>query len=60
MKSPCIKTCQIDRPSGLCRGCLRSLDEIAGWAGYTDDQRAAVLADLANRRLPATAAGGST
>jgi len=50
MKSPCIKLCQIDRKSGLCAGCLRSLEEIAGWARYSDRERDDILADLVNRR----------
>ncbi|MEM9634762.1 MAG: DUF1289 domain-containing protein [Pseudomonadota bacterium] len=50
MKSPCINICQIDQDSGLCTGCLRSLDEIAGWASFSDEQRAEVLSDLDRRR----------
>jgi predicted Fe-S protein YdhL (DUF1289 family) len=37
------------RPS-LCLGCFRTLSEIGGWSGLTDDQRAAVMADLPARR----------
>ncbi|WP_269582450.1 DUF1289 domain-containing protein [Roseibium sp. Sym1] len=58
MKSPCIKTCQIDRRSGLCLGCRRTLDEIASWASYSDGQRADILAALPDRRLPDGNAGG--
>ncbi|MCK7611136.1 DUF1289 domain-containing protein [Roseibium sediminicola] len=58
MKSPCIKTCQIDRQTGLCLGCLRTLDEISSWASYSDGQRADILADLGNRR-PAGGTSGS-
>jgi len=58
MKSPCIKTCQIDRQSGLCLGCLRTLDEIASWARYSDGERSDIVADLGNRRLPGSAQGG--
>ena len=29
--SPCIGICSIDPKSNLCRGCLRSSDEIAIW-----------------------------
>lgn len=58
MKSPCVKTCQIDPRSGLCLGCLRSLDEIAGWAGFSDARRDAILAELKSRRVR-TAIGGA-
>lgn len=29
--SPCMAVCQMDESSGLCIGCLRTLDEIARW-----------------------------
>lgn len=48
--SPCVKTCVVDGESGLCLGCLRSLPEIAGWAGYSDGERSAITAALPARR----------
>ncbi len=53
--SPCEKICQVDPPSGLCRGCGRRLDEIAGWSTYTDAERAQIMMDLP-RRLEAVQA----
>ncbi|MBL8535358.1 MAG: DUF1289 domain-containing protein [Betaproteobacteria bacterium] len=50
MPSPCIKVCVMDDATGLCRGCLRTLDEIAYWSSYTADERRAVLARLPARR----------
>ncbi|WP_247653687.1 DUF1289 domain-containing protein [Labrenzia sp. PHM005] len=50
MKSPCIKTCQIDHASQLCIGCFRTLDEIAGWSGFSDIKRQSVLDELDTRR----------
>jgi hypothetical protein len=35
---------------GLCNGCLRTLDEIAHWGLYDDDEKRAVWAQLAGRR----------
>jgi predicted Fe-S protein YdhL (DUF1289 family) len=29
--SPCIGVCRIEQPSGQCRGCRRTLAEIADW-----------------------------
>jgi uncharacterized protein len=29
--SPCINVCEMDQKSGLCRGCLRTIDEIVAW-----------------------------
>ena len=48
--TPCIKLCVVDGASGLCLGCFRTLSEIGGWSGLTDDQRAAVMAGLPARR----------
>lgn len=52
VESPCNKICQIDPESGYCRGCLRTLDEIAGWGAQTDSWRRAVLAKLPERGTP--------
>lgn len=48
--SPCISVCQIDQASGLCAGCLRTLDEIAAWSLLDDAQKRAVLDALPARR----------
>jgi predicted Fe-S protein YdhL (DUF1289 family) len=40
----------MDPASGLCRGCFRTLDEIAAWGTLDDDARRAVMAELAVRR----------
>jgi predicted Fe-S protein YdhL (DUF1289 family) len=54
--SPCISVCRIDPDSGLCVGCLRTIDEIAGWIDLDDAARARVIAALPARRsrLPAS------
>jgi predicted Fe-S protein YdhL (DUF1289 family) len=46
--SPCISVCRIDQPTGWCRGCRRTLDEIRAWKHASDADKAAILA-----RLPA-------
>jgi predicted Fe-S protein YdhL (DUF1289 family) len=48
--SPCISVCRIDPGSGLCVGCLRTLDEIAGWIDLDDTARARLVAALPARR----------
>lgn len=50
IKTPCIKVCVVDGESGLCLGCYRRLNEVAGWARLTDAERDAVLAELPDRR----------
>jgi hypothetical protein len=48
--SPCIDVCRIDARTGLCEGCLRTLDEIAAWSVLDDDAKRAVWALLDQRR----------
>ncbi len=50
MKSPCVNVCQMDPVRGVCLGCCRTLDEIAGWGGMEDSQQARLLAELPERR----------
>jgi predicted Fe-S protein YdhL (DUF1289 family) len=38
MISPCVDICVIDA-GGLCAGCGRTLDEIAGWSTMSDADR---------------------
>jgi hypothetical protein len=40
----------MDEPSGWCRGCLRTLDEIAFWSQLDDDDKRAVWALIETRR----------
>ncbi|ALE53465.1 DUF1289 domain-containing protein [Paraburkholderia sp. RL17-368-BIF-A] len=48
--SPCINVCRMDASSGWCEGCLRTIDEIAGWSLYADDEKRAVWDALEARR----------
>ena len=48
--SPCISLCQMHQATGWCRGCLRTLDEIACWGGLDDAGKHAVLHSLRARR----------
>jgi predicted Fe-S protein YdhL (DUF1289 family) len=41
--------CTIDDDTGWCRGCARSLSEIAAWASLPDDTKRAVWAQLPQR-----------
>jgi predicted Fe-S protein YdhL (DUF1289 family) len=40
----------MDARSGLCSGCFRTIDEIAGWSRYTDADKRAVWARISERR----------
>jgi len=48
--SPCVNVCQMNPFTGLCRGCMRTLDEIAGWLDFTAEEKLAVLERLEERR----------
>jgi len=47
--SPCRNVCQMDPESGLCRGCGRTLQEIAEWLEMTPEQKLATLERVAQR-----------
>ena len=49
--SPCTRVCRINGDTGWCEGCLRRLEEIGGWSAMDADERRAVLARVAQRRL---------
>ena len=49
--SPCINVCRMDPASGLCEGCLRTIDEIAAWGTLDDDGKRAVWQQLEQRRV---------
>ncbi|MDE2229960.1 MAG: DUF1289 domain-containing protein [Alphaproteobacteria bacterium] len=48
--SPCVRLCVIDPHIGLCRGCWRTLAEIAAWPNLDDPARRRVLEAAAARR----------
>jgi predicted Fe-S protein YdhL (DUF1289 family) len=54
--SPCIDVCRMDRRTGLCEGCLRTIDEIAAWGALTESMKREVLANIAARRAAASEA----
>ena len=51
MKSPCRKICVMDLDRGVCKGCLRTLDEIGRWGQMSEAEQAQVLERLEQRRL---------
>jgi predicted Fe-S protein YdhL (DUF1289 family) len=42
----------MDPDSGLCHGCLRTLDEIARWSEMSEAERERVVASLSRRTKP--------
>lgn len=49
VRSPCIDHCVLD-PRGVCEGCHRTIDEIAGWSALDARGRAAVHLRIAAAR----------
>jgi predicted Fe-S protein YdhL (DUF1289 family) len=49
IETPCEQICIVDQPSGLCRGCGRSLAEIGRWAAYSDGERSRIMDELPRR-----------
>jgi uncharacterized protein len=48
--SPCVNICRMNEATGLCEGCLRTLDEIACWSLLDDAEKSAVWDELEQRR----------
>lgn len=48
--SPCVGVCRIEPGTGLCAGCLRTSEEIAGWPASDTQARLAIVTALRARR----------
>jgi predicted Fe-S protein YdhL (DUF1289 family) len=53
--SPCIAVCILDPRTGWCKGCYRTIGEIAGWLEMSEGERRRVAAALPARREAAEA-----
>lgn len=47
--SPCIGVCEMDPNTGMCEGCLRTMEEISGWSQFSSEKKAQVWQNI-NRR----------
>lgn len=43
VKTPCIGVCSTGIGGEVCRGCKRYIHEIAGWNGYSEDEKGIVV-----------------
>ncbi len=50
--SPCVSVCRMDAGSGLCEGCLRTIDEIAGWSRMDDAAKRRIWHTIGLRAQP--------
>ena len=44
--SPCIDICTIDRNSGECIGCGRTVEEVRNWANFDNLKKKQILENL--------------
>jgi uncharacterized protein len=47
--TPCNRVCTLHPALRLCMGCGRSLEEIAGWIGFADEERTSIMTQLPAR-----------
>ena len=50
MESPCVSICQINRATGECEGCRRTLQEIATWLQFSAEERRRIMDELPKRQ----------
>lgn len=48
--SPCISICKMHPQTGLCEGCLRTIDEIAQWSTATEEMKRKVWVEIRRRQ----------
>ncbi|QWD90690.1 DUF1289 domain-containing protein [Polynucleobacter sp. MWH-Braz-FAM2G] len=51
--SPCINWCDINPENGYCRGCYRTLSEIANWSDLTNPEKLEIWSLLPSRKSQA-------
>jgi predicted Fe-S protein YdhL (DUF1289 family) len=49
--SPCTGVCRLDPATGLCAGCRRTVEEIAGWLDKTTGEKQAILERVMARKI---------
>lgn len=49
IESPCKLICTLDILTGVCKGCGRTREDIAGWVGYSAAQKAFANIEAENR-----------
>jgi len=50
IKSPCVGICNLDFSTHtVCQGCGRSVDDIANWSVYTDEEKISAIESATER-----------
>lgn len=52
--SPCVSICELDERNGRCKGCFRTLQEIAAWGQLNDEGRLVVWQHIEARQISRT------
>ena len=52
--SPCVSLCEMAPDTGLCKGCLRTIDEIVAWGTADEAFKRAVWAQIRQRESELT------
>ncbi|MFM9938307.1 MAG: DUF1289 domain-containing protein [Hyphomicrobiaceae bacterium] len=52
MESPCIQVCVVDAATRACIGCGRTIEQIAGWTGFSASERRRIMSELSTRKIP--------
>ena len=50
LPSPCISICKLNKSTGFCDGCFRTINEISQWTSMTDVERMSLLEILRQRQ----------
>ena len=53
LPSPCISHCVMEKASGLCAGCQRTIEEIVAWGSASEAQRRSIWQAILLRRRDA-------
>jgi len=48
--SPCVEVCELDYAAGVCRGCYRTMNEIAAWGYSNEDEKQRILNNIEERK----------
>ncbi|MCT8003653.1 DUF1289 domain-containing protein [Sphingomonas sanguinis] len=58
LASPCVLVCTMDKATGWCLGCARTIREISNWSAKPAEERRAILAALPARQAELAARKG--
>ena len=50
LPSPCISICKLNKSTGFCDGCFRTINEISQWTSMTEMERMSLLEILRQRQ----------